>query len=187
MSRASWRLALPAVLTAVTLGVAGCGDSGASGGGQPGTPPAGAVAAPVAANADAVPERLRFDGRTLDGTAFSGADLAGRPVLLWFWAPWCASCAGQASSVQDVATEYGSRVAVLGVAGLGDVAAMRQFVTDTEVGGVTHLNDQTGAVWRRFNITEQSVYVLLDAKGAVVHSGWLDSQQLPERVKALAD
>ena len=72
-------------------------------------------------------------------------------------------------------TEYGDRLAVLGVAGLGDKAAMDEFVTDLEVGGVTHLNDQAGAVWRRFEVTEQSTFVLIDRAGKVVHKGWLDS------------
>src|SRR3712207_8342970 len=40
--------------------------------------------APAAAPAAGV---LAFTGRTLDGAAFDAAALAGRPALLWFWAP----------------------------------------------------------------------------------------------------
>ena len=41
---------------------------------------AGCASAPV----DASPE---FTGSTVDGAPFDGAELAGTPVVLWFWAP----------------------------------------------------------------------------------------------------
>ncbi|SCG39548.1 hypothetical protein GA0070560_102424 [Micromonospora halophytica] len=43
-----------------------------------GVPASGAPAAPVQ-----VPDTLRFSAKTLDGTAFSAAELAGKPVVLW--------------------------------------------------------------------------------------------------------
>jgi hypothetical protein len=30
-----------------------------------------------------------FAGTTVEGKPFSGASLAGKPTVLWFWAPWC--------------------------------------------------------------------------------------------------
>lgn len=44
----------------------------------------GCGSAPVAVPPDA----LAFRGSTVDGAAFDGAELAGRPVVLWFWAPF---------------------------------------------------------------------------------------------------
>jgi thiol-disulfide isomerase/thioredoxin len=132
-----------------------------------------------------VPKTLSFAGETLNGGRFEAAALAGRPTVLWFWAPWCATCAGQASSITEVAEQYGDRLGVLGVAGLGDKKAMDEFVSDLEVGAVTHLNDQTGAVWRRFKVTEQSTFVLIDRAGKVVHKGWLDHVDFTDRVAAL--
>ena len=38
--------------------------------------------------ADSVPKNLDFSGTTVSGDEFQGASLAGRPTLLWFWAPW---------------------------------------------------------------------------------------------------
>jgi thiol-disulfide isomerase/thioredoxin len=132
-----------------------------------------------------VPKVLSFSAETLQGRRYEAAALAGRPAVLWFWAPWCATCAGQAASITEVAEQYGDRLGVLGVAGLGDKKAMDEFVTDLEVGGVTHLNDKAGAVWRRFSVTEQSTYVLIDRDGRLVHRGWLDSVEFTERVAAL--
>lgn len=36
----------------------------------------------------AVPEALNFSARLLDGSEIELGAYAGRPVLLWFWAPW---------------------------------------------------------------------------------------------------
>lgn len=148
--------------------------------------PAGKTSDPADVRADRpVPTILTFTAKTLKGQRYEAATLAGRPAVLWFWAPWCATCAGQGPVVAEVAAQYGDRLGVLGVAGLGDLAAMRDFVSDTETGDVTHLNDRSGAVWRRFKVTEQSTFVLIDGAGKVVHQGWLDSVEFAERVAAL--
>jgi thiol-disulfide isomerase/thioredoxin len=106
--------------------------------------------------------------------------------VLWFWAPWCATCAGEAATVSDLATEYKGKVEIVGVAGMGEEKEMRAFVSDLDVGGITHLSDKAGAVWKRFGVTEQSLYVLLDRGCNVVVKGWLDSQQFSARMAKLA-
>jgi thiol-disulfide isomerase/thioredoxin len=128
---------------------------------------------------------LSFTGRTLDGAAFDAATLAGRPALLWFWAPWCATCAAQAGSVTDLQADYGDRLGILGVAGMGSNADMHEFVTDLDVGGIRNLDDAAGGLWRKFGITEQSTYVLVDRAGKVVTSGYLDDLQLTTEVESL--
>jgi thiol-disulfide isomerase/thioredoxin len=171
------RVVLAAVTAAALLAVTGCGAA------VPG--PDAVAAAPGAGAAAAVPKTLTFTGTTLDGAAFDGAGLAGKPALLWFWAPWCATCAGQASSVTDLKTQYGDRLAILGVAGLGDNKAMHEFVSDLEVTNVPNLDDQQGVLWRRFGIVEQSTFVFIDRAGTVTHTGWLDDVDLTAQVKSL--
>jgi thiol-disulfide isomerase/thioredoxin len=176
------RLILPALITAALVVLAGCGSAGQR------TTDAESPAANGAAvrSPDAVPANLRFTATTLDGRAFDGASLAGHPTVLWFWAPWCATCAGQSATVSDLATEYKGKVDIVGVAGMGEEKEMRSFVSELEVGGITHLSDKAGAVWKRFGITQQSVYVLLDRTGKVVANGWMDSQEFSGRVAELA-
>lgn len=131
------------------------------------------------------PAALNFEATTLAGQPVRGADLVGRPALLWFWAPWCATCAGQAGSVADLAAEYGDRLTVLGVPGMGDKASVRGFVAEFELEAIPQLDDTGGALWRRFEVTEQSTYVLLDREGRMVHRGWLDDLALTDRVARL--
>jgi thiol-disulfide isomerase/thioredoxin len=145
----------------------------------------GSSAAPEPAAVAAVAGTLDFTGKTLDGAPFDASTLAGKPAILWFWAPWCATCASEAQSINNVADEYGDRLTILGIAGLGDNSDMHQFVSDLEVTKVPNLDDQEGAIWKRFGITEQSTYVFLDAKGTILDKGYLDSLQLTAKVKSL--
>jgi thiol-disulfide isomerase/thioredoxin len=133
----------------------------------------------------AAPDTLAFTGTTLDGAAFDAKTLEGKPALLWFWAPWCATCAGQASSITDLKAEYGDRLAILGIAGMGKNKEMHEFVSDLDVTGVPNLDDESGVLWKRFGITEQSWFVLIDRSGRKVHTGWLDDVDLTAQVKSL--
>jgi peroxiredoxin len=133
-----------------------------------------------------VPAQLRFTGKTVDGRAFDAASLAGKPVVLWFWAPWCPTCMQQAPGVRETAARYDGKVAVLGVAGLDKVAAMKTFIAEQNVASVPHLADEPGTIWKRFGVAAQSEYVLLDRSGAVTFKGYLDNAALAKRVAALA-
>jgi thiol-disulfide isomerase/thioredoxin len=145
----------------------------------------GACSAPPATAPAATASVLAFTGKTIDGEPFDAATLAGKPALLWFWAPWCATCAAQAGSVTNVQDEYGEKLNILGIAGMGGNAEMHEFVDDLDVGSVRNLDDEAGTVWKKFGITEQSTYVLIDRAGTVVSTGYLDDLQLTTKVKSL--
>lgn len=175
--RCAWRVPqLLALLLATALAATGCTRLN-----QP------SAAAPVAPSASATgtPLALTFTGRTLDGAVFDAASFAGRPALLWFWAPWCATCASEAQSVGDIHDEYGDRLGILGVGGLGTTDAMHEFVRDLEIDDVPHLDDAAGKIWQRFGIAQQSWYVLIDPAGSIVYRGYLDDLQLTGKVREL--
>ncbi|WP_433282716.1 TlpA family protein disulfide reductase [Micromonospora sp. CA-244673] len=184
------RLVTAAVLAVTLPGAASCAV------GPERATPVGAVAPAPAASASAspaapvvparVPETLSFTAKTLDGTAFSAAALAGKPVVLWFWAPWCATCASQAWTVAEIAPKYRDTVPIVGVAGLGEQKAMKEFVSEFELAGTPQLDDRSGALWRRFEVVEQSTFVVVDRDGRIVHQGFLDGESLTRQVDALA-
>jgi thiol-disulfide isomerase/thioredoxin len=177
------RLIVTALLAAGTVTLAGCG-------GDPAAPPsAGEPAAPAAAAQEAaavVPAILKFQGTTLEGEPFDAASFAGKPTVLWFWAPWCATCFGQAASVSDMQRAHGDKVNLLGIAGLGKLDEMKQFVAEGDVANVKHLNDAAGAVWKKFGIVEQSTYLILDKDGKVLNKSWMDSMEFEGKVAELA-
>lgn len=185
---------IPLALTAV-LAAAGCA---ASDGGSAAPAPAASAPAPATSVAPgptagtdrpraAVPPTLDFTARTIDGGSFAGSSLAGKPAVLWFWAAWCSRCRGVADEVAAVQRENAARVNVIGVAGLGSgTEAMRRFARDTGISGFPNLADDDGAVWRRFEITSQEQYVLLDSGGKVMYSGPLSQAELRQRVAGLS-
>ena len=130
---------------------------------------------------------LDFTATTIDGEDFDGSTLEGKPAVLWFWAPWCPTCAAQAPAVNTAFDDYGDEVNIIGVGGLGVEREMEKFIDRTDTDAITHLVDEEGEVWTRFGITTQSIYVLIDEDGAIVHSGYLDNDALLEQVEVLAD
>lgn len=175
------RTLLPAALATALLTATGCGSDGGadSGGGAQAAPPKTASSAPESTTSGEdgsgtkVPEALNFTGTTVDGKPFDAKSLAGKPTVLWFWAPWCPKYRAQATETTKVATDYQGKANVLGVAGLDKNAAMKDFVSQTGTGSFPHLSDEAGEVWKGFEVTEQSRYVILDKDGKTVYEGVL--------------
>ena len=133
-----------------------------------------------------LPDTLDFSATTVGGDLFEGATLAGRPALLWFWAPWCPTCRSQVPQVESLAEEYAGDVAVIGVGSLDSAEAIAAFAADVD--GVTHLDDVDGALYRKFGIAEQSSFVLLDADGEMAfETGYGGSDDLADEVADVAE
>ncbi len=95
----------------VTLFLAGRGDL------------ARAAAAPAAAApTPPLPDLALTD---LDGHTLRRADLAGRVVLVDFWATWCPPCRASLPWLGDLAARYGDRLAVITLAVESDPAEVR--------------------------------------------------------------
>jgi thiol-disulfide isomerase/thioredoxin len=187
---------LAALAACALLGLTACGQAGTS---DPqsaptaSTPAATGSPAPTATPpgssrpAAAVPEQLRFSGSTVDGKAFSGEALAGKPAVLWFWAPWCTVCRAEAPEIDAAVRRFGDRVQFVGVAGRGPLPDMRRFVADTGLGGFPHVVDGDGALWSRFGIPAQPAFAFVGRDGSIeVSLGRLPAADLTARVDRLA-
>ena len=158
-------------LALVALAAAGCGTSEAQ----------------VAPAQHAVAEQLNFNATTVDGQAFSGASLAGKAAVLWFWTPWCETCQEETTGVAKTAQDHHDKVTFIGVGAEDKVPAMKDFVTRYGLGSFTNLADTDAAVWRRFGITYQPGYAFISPQGTVevVKSG-MDDTELAAKVDQLA-
>ena len=130
--------------------------------------------------------RYDVSASTVDGADWDGADLAGKPAVLWFWAPWCPTCRAQVSGVGELARTHGDDVAVVGVGAQDDADAIAEFASSVDP-AVTNLSDVDGSVWRHFEVTAQSTYLVLDADGEVQAEGYLDEAELAGIVDDLVE
>ena len=177
----------------VALGLAlltACSPAAESGGGPAASGPSAigrTSSADVAATPAAGAAGLALEGRTLGGAPLDAGPLAGRPAVLWFWAPWCTICRVEAPEVAEVAGEYAGQVAIIGVAGRGDVPSMREFVADTGTGSFPHLVDEEGRLWNRVKVVSQPAFVFVDRSGAIeTFAGSLGGDELRAIVDDLA-
>ncbi|TDO30429.1 thiol-disulfide isomerase/thioredoxin [Kribbella sp. VKM Ac-2527] len=166
------RTATASGLIVAAVVVSGCG----------GTPSTGTTPAPAVTAGQTLAD-LTFTARTVTGAAFEGKQLVGKPTVLWFWSPWCPTCRAQAGWVSALAEKYVGKVNVVGVGGLDESAAIRDY--GAGLSSFPQLDDARGDVWTRFGVIVQSSYVVLDAAGRVQFQGYLDNDELDRRVDQL--
>jgi len=166
---------LPAVLAALVLLVlTACGNT-ADASREAGT-------ASGASTGDA--RDLSFTSTTVAGDRFEGSTLAGKPTVLWFWAPWCPTCRGQIGVVSSLAEAHPDDLNVVGVGSLDDPTAIADFAGKVSP-AVAMLSDDDGAVWRHFGVKAQSTYLVLDKDGNQVASGYLSDDELETVVEPM--
>jgi cytochrome c biogenesis protein CcmG, thiol:disulfide interchange protein DsbE len=95
---------------------------------EPAQPPP-AAGDGAAAPASAAVLAPAFTLPDLAGGTLSLAELRGRPVLIDFWATWCAPCERQIPVLNAFSAKYGDRIPVLGIAvDVGGAASVAPFV-----------------------------------------------------------
>ncbi|SUA79807.1 Soluble secreted antigen MPT53 precursor [Nocardia otitidiscaviarum] len=175
------RLLLP-MLVAVLV-AAGCGDS--TDDAAPTTTTAASAAPTTTVAADApVPKELQFTAQTIDGAEFSGASLAGKKAVLWFWAPWCPTCQREAPGVAAAAAAH-PEVEFVGVAARDELSAMREFADKYGL-KFTQIADLDGVVWQRFGVTAQPAFAFVSKFSDIdMVPGSLSEDEIATQIKAL--
>ena len=87
--------------------------------------------------------------RTTDGRTLSDADIAGRFVVLNFWAPWCPPCVREMPEIDRFArSEAGKNVLVIGLA-IDEPPAVDKFVAAHPVSFPISILGYAGLAWAR--------------------------------------
>ena len=104
--------------------------------------------------------------------------LAGKVVVLDFWASWCGPCKKQMPILDRVAQSYADTgVTFVGVSTDTDADAALEFLKATPV-SYSSVLDLTGEVSRDFGVTGLPTLVIIDAEGKVTHN---DARLVGER------
>jgi len=127
-----------------------------------------------------------FNGKTVLGKSFQGKSLAGKPTVLWFWAPWCSVCRGESPDLVALSKSFKGKINLIGVAGLGPVNDMKGFIKDTKTGGFQHLADESGLIWSKFEIVSQPSFIFISKSGITERiAGSLSKNELFSMTKDL--
>ncbi len=104
-----------------------------------------------------------------DGKKVSLASLAGKPVILDFWASWCGPCKAQSPILSKFAERNADRVNVLGINTNDDPDDAVQYSRSHPVAYPIVLDGTTATTnaARRFGVTGFPTLVFLDAEGNV--------------------
>lgn len=123
------------------------------------------------------------------GDDIVGADLLGKDVVLWFWAPWCAWCNAEAPRVSAAATQFEGQVEIVGLAGVSDEDGWNRFVDRHELHHINHVADEDGRIWVGFDVNYQPWWIFINDDGRIFENwqGRLNAEQLEERIQLLLD
>lgn len=131
-----------------------------------------------------------FELETLDGQIISSNDLRGRPLILNFWASWCAPCRAEMPALQAVAEAY--RETGLLVLAVNATSQDRPADVGAFVGqyGLTFpiLLDREGQVGRRYQVQSLPTTFFIGRDGLirdVVIGGPMSSASLRARADSL--
>ena len=87
------------------------------------------------------------------------------PTLLWFWAPWCEVCNGEAPAIERMASEAEEELAVVAIGGRDDAANGPDFVKRHNLRTPIVLFDEAMDAWGAYAIPGQPAGILLDRTG----------------------
>lgn len=174
----------------LVLIVAACGGEPEVTGGnapQPGDEPVSTVTpAPPTTQADEVPTTTgsapQPDVPAVDVVALrddSTVDLrslvvAGRPTLLWFWAPHCSFCRREAPKLLAFKADHGDDIDIIGVGAQDSLDEAYAFLDDTATGDLPMVWDATGKSWVHYGVTNQPTVILLGADGQIAGTWFRD-------------
>jgi peroxiredoxin len=128
-----------------------------------------------------------FTASSFDGGTIRLADYRGRPVVLNFWASWCAPCRVEAREFERVWQAYGDQgIVFLGVNTSDGEIPGRLFIKEY---GISYPNvlDTTRGIAAQFGASGLPTTVFIDREGRIVHRrvGAIPEQQLAARVEDL--
>ena len=107
--------------------------------------------------------------QTADGGTATLADYAGKPVVLNFWATWCAPCRTEMPHLAQLAETLGEEATVLTIAtGRNDPAAIDRFFAEIGVTDLPKARDPDQSLSRAMGVLGLPATILIAPDGVEV-------------------
>ncbi|HJX26633.1 MAG TPA: redoxin domain-containing protein [Thermoanaerobaculia bacterium] len=128
-----------------------------------------------------------FTVQSLDGKEVPFASLAtGKPVLVDFWATWCAPCVSAMPELQKLHRQHAAKgFSVVGISIDEEHATARKFAGQKKLAYPVFLDATKTPAWSVFHVRAIPAMFLIDAKGRIVDQ-WLGKVDIKEVEKAVA-
>jgi len=129
-----------------------------------------------------------FTAETASGETIRLRDLRGRPVVLNFWATWCAPCRVEMPALQSASQRYEeSGLTILAINAMEPVDRVNEFMDEL---GLTFpaVLDPEGEILDLYEVRVFPTTIVIDAEGRVHarHFGPLTDEQIDEYMSAVA-
>ncbi len=120
-----------------------------------------------------------FKLATLNGEEIRLVDLRGKPVIINFWATWCAPCVIEMPILQEYSEIYDLDIEVLAINADEPSAKVQEFIDEIGV-TFTILMDPGAILQELYRIRGYPTTFFLDAKGIIraQHIGLLNEEQI---------
>jgi len=123
---------------------------------------------------------------TVTGNALSSQDLAGKIVVLDFWATWCPPCRESVPELKALTKQYSSsNVVLLSLSADSDETAWREYISKKQMNWAQYW-DKDHHMAELFGVHSYPTYILIDPEGLIRQriSGLNPQQSVAYRLKA---
>lgn len=127
-----------------------------------------------------------FELPGLTETVISTTDLRGRPMVINFWATWCAPCRAEMPMLEAAWQRYGAQVIVLGVDVGENQAQVAEFVDELGISFPIAL-DSDRTITNAYNVRGLPTTYFVDSNGIIRHlyPGQLNSAIFAEGLETI--
>ena len=127
-------------------------------------------------------EAPAFSLEDMQGKQISLAELAGKPVLLEFWAPWCAGCLDNIPAMKELYGRFGGKIHILAPSSELGRQNVGRFIEQHELPYTVVFSNRK--LLRQYEASSIPLTILIDGQGVVRyrHLGRLSSKVVAKRI-----